>query len=55
MNILHIMYISKEYIQSIICITHKNQIFSDIKYSGQVVNSTGMDIRNHLKYWGFLL
>ena len=54
----HTYHISSVYFsevqESIICVVHRNQILSDVKYSNHIVTSTGMAIRIQLQYCDFL-
>ena len=57
--LLHTYHLSSVYFsevqESIICVVHRYQILSDVKYSNHIVTSTGMAIRIQLQYCYFFL
>ena len=48
--LLHIYHVSSVYFsgiqEAIVCIVHRNQILSDVKYSDHIVTSTGNGYQN---------
>ena len=55
--LLHTYHVSSVYFsevqETIICVVHRNQILSDVKYSDHIGTSTGMAIRIQLQYCDF--